>query len=407
MNSENKINTNNYCWGYRKSFLISGAILLLSFLIEFILQGKGIILPRFPLNLAILAELLLMIPLMWYFLRNIQLVQWFSSIQGAISSIVVFAILALLMGFIPQNNTNDLLKQFGLRHILHSWPYFVATLQLVFFLGFAIMKRLSPFSFRNFRFALNHIGLWVVITGASLGAGDMKRYKIYAYKDYSTPVAFDSENNKVSIPFEIELIKFKIDEYKPELFLVNKKTGELSRDNSRKQFESVSGAKGVFKNFEIEVYKTLENSVKFGDKYNSINLIGSAPSAYVAVVNRNTGDSVKGWISCGSFKYTADRLDVDSIYSLAMALPAPKKYSSKVVIKSEAGVDTVLLEVNKPFKHDGWELFQTGFDEKMGRWSTYSLIEAVTDPWMSVVYVGFFMMIAGAVLLFWKGKERL
>ena len=63
------------------------------------------------------------------------------------------------------------------------------------------------------------------------------------------------------------------------------------------------------------------------------------------------------------------------------------------------------IEVNKPFFHKGWYLYQTGYDEKQGRWSNLSIIEAVKDPWLYVVYTGIYMLIAGSVFLFWQGKK--
>ena len=55
----------------------------------------------------------------------------------------------------------------------------------------------------------------------------------------------------------------------------------------------------------------------------------------------------------------------------------------------------------------GWKLYQAGYDESAGRWSTLSLVEAVRDPWLPSVYVGFFMIMAGNVLFFWKGVKKM
>jgi hypothetical protein len=48
-----------------------------------------------------------------------------------------------------------------------------------------------------------------------------------------------------------------------------------------------------------------------------------------------------------------------------------------------------------------------GYDEKAGRWSTMSLVEAVNDPWLPAVYCGFFMIMAGNLLYFWKGVKKM
>jgi len=62
--------------------------------------------------------------------------------------------------------------------------------------------------------------------------------------------------------------------------------------------------------------------------------------------------------------------------------------------------------VNKPAKVKGWEIYQVGYDDQLGRWSDTSVIEFVRDPWLPFVYTGIFMMIAGAITLFWSGRNN-
>ena len=63
------------------------------------------------------------------------------------------------------------------------------------------------------------------------------------------------------------------------------------------------------------------------------------------------------------------------------------------------------LEVNKPYKYQGWKLYQLSYDDTMGKWSNLSVIEAVRDPWLPLVYTGILLLLAGAAYLFWIGRE--
>jgi cytochrome c biogenesis factor len=75
------------------------------------------------------------------------------------------------------------------------------------------------------------------------------------------------------------------------------------------------------------------------------------------------------------------------------------------VVKTKFGeMDTVTIEVNKPYKTHGWSLYQIGYDEKLGPASKLSIIEAVYDPWIKVIYIGIALMLAGAAYLFWQGR---
>jgi hypothetical protein len=41
----------------------------------------------------------------------------------------------------------------------------------------------------------------------------------------------------------------------------------------------------------------------------------------------------------------------------------------------------------------------------MGEASKLSVIEAVYDPWLPIVYVGILLMIAGSLYIFWLGRN--
>lgn len=85
----------------------------------------------------------------------------------------------------------------------------------------------------------------------------------------------------------------------------------------------------------------------------------------------------------------------------------PKRFASDVVVKGKSGKDiTAVIEVNKPLKVDGWKMYQYGYDEEAGTESQVSILEIVKDPWLPLVYVGIFMMLAGAFLMLVTGFKR-
>ncbi len=85
----------------------------------------------------------------------------------------------------------------------------------------------------------------------------------------------------------------------------------------------------------------------------------------------------------------------------------PKRFASDVVVKGKSGKDiTAVIEVNKPLKVDGWKMYQYGYDEEAGVESQVSILEIVKDPWLPLVYVGIFMMLAGALLMLVTGFKR-
>ena len=78
----------------------------------------------------------------------------------------------------------------------------------------------------------------------------------------------------------------------------------------------------------------------------------------------------------------------------------PKRFASDIAVYTEDGKTVQgTVEVNKPLKVNGWKIYQYGYDVRMGPESTYSVFQLVRDPWIFWVYLGIFMMIAGALCL--------
>ena len=79
----------------------------------------------------------------------------------------------------------------------------------------------------------------------------------------------------------------------------------------------------------------------------------------------------------------------------------PKRFASQVQVLTQNGKNIhATIEVNKPLSIDGWKIYQYGYDTAMGARSQTSIFELVADPWMPFVYVGIYLMLAGAVLVF-------
>lgn len=78
----------------------------------------------------------------------------------------------------------------------------------------------------------------------------------------------------------------------------------------------------------------------------------------------------------------------------------PKRFASDITVYTEDGKAVQgTVEVNKPLKVNGWKVYQYGYDVKYGTESPYSVFQLVHDPWILWVYIGIFMMIAGALCL--------
>lgn len=99
---------------------------------------------------------------------------------------------------------------------------------------------------------------------------------------------------------------------------------------------------------------------------------------------------------------------LDRQHYLVMPQREPKRFASDVQVLTKSGGNTLAtIEVNRPYEAEGWKIYQYGYDEQMGKWSNYSVLEFVTDPWLPVVYCGFALLLLGALgMFFTAGRSK-
>ena len=86
---------------------------------------------------------------------------------------------------------------------------------------------------------------------------------------------------------------------------------------------------------------------------------------------------------------------------------SPKRFASVIQILTQSGKNiTTTVDVNKPVEVDGWKIYQYGYDTERGMMSQTSILELVSDPWLPLVYTGIFMMLLGALCLFFTARKH-
>lgn len=395
-------------WGYAESFFIGFGLMFTGFLIEaFVTTNVNAFLIKYPYNVIVLVGYITVLFVCYKWFTSSQVIRWLTKVPASISSIVLITIMVMIMGTIPQVPSNNaIINKLGLNHITTNWAFLLILFQFLTCLGLVSIKRILQFKKENFGFIINHVGLFVALTAGILGSGDLQRLTINVYEGKPSFLAYDIDRNKVELPFAFYLNDFLIEEYNPKLALVDNSSGSISHNDGKNLYLVEKGETYYFNNFEVHIENYLPNAIRFGMRYESVNEVGSPPAAYISVRNMENDSIKKAWISSGSFRYPYESLRISDEYSMVMTIPEAKKFSSDIDILTKEGerVSTI-LEVNKAFKYKGWKIYQLGYDEKMGKWSNLSVLELVKDPWLPLIYIGIFMMIAGAIYMFWEGNR--
>ena len=397
-------------WRYKESFLVVLELVFMGLIFEVLTGGKGAPLLKWPANMMVGVGLLLLLFTIYYRFKRLPMVKWLSSIPAAISAISFFALVVLLLGFIRQDDTdvNRYLKLIGLTHMKNSWLMMISGLYFLTTLGFVALRRATPFSRKNLGFLLNHAGLWITIAAGYLGSGDLMRLNLTIWEGQpSMNQAMDKRTQQVhTLPFSVRLIDFNIKDYNPKMAIMDGRSGAISFEEGKALPFIEEGLKTTLMEWDVEVLEYEPTAFRQDEIYFEADSVGSAPAAYVKVINKVSGEEKNGWLSSGSFRVVHQHIPLDNHNFLVMTIPEPEKYSSDILIVNKIGEARPLtLEVNKPFKYMGWKLYQQSYDERMGKWSQVSVLEAVRDPWLPVVYFGIFLLLAGAFYLFWIGQE--
>ena len=286
----------NKPWTFKEGFLIGGGLLFAGLALQ--LSAGPVEWEAFawPANGIVLAGFLAIIALFFLLKKKVYAFQFISTYQAAIPAMVYAVLLTIIMGLTRQQVDGT-----WLNNMLSFWPFVLIYVYITVILGVITLKRIYSLITHhshltsNLAFLLNHLGLFIALTTATLGNADMQRVKMITAVGEPEWRALNQKGAIIEMPLAIEL-----------------------------------------KRFIMETYDD------------------------------------------GS----------------------PKRFASEIQILTKAGdnIETI-VDVNKPYEVNGWKIYQYGYDTQMGAKSQISILELVSDPWLPLVYVGFYMMLAGAVLM--------
>ena len=283
-------------WTFKEGFLIGGGLIFAGLMLELSVGHVTWEAFAWPVNGIVLAGFMVMLTAMVYLRKKVYAFQWMSTYQAAIPAMVYAVVLTIIMGLTRQQVGGT-----WLNNILSFWPFVLIYVYIAVILGLVIHRRLHKI-FRgkgsmkyDIPFMLNHLGLFIALTTATLGNADMQRVKMICGVGEPEWRALIQEGAVKEMPIAIELKKFIMETY----------------DNG-----------------------------------------------------------------------------------------SPKRFASEMLILTKSGknIETT-VDVNKPYEVDGWKIYQYGYDTQMGAQSQISILELLSDLWLPWVYTGFYMMLAGAVVM--------
>lgn len=389
---------------FKYSLIFLSAIVTAGFLLQWLIQTSFDL--SFPQNLYFTILITIIILAIRIFAEKTYVYKWLTSVFTSLATILAFFFFLLLMGIIPQKTSMNWLDRLGLTSIANSFPFILIYLFLLLNLGLVVAKRIvAPLTLKNVAFILNHLGLWIVLLMGGAGAFDFVRLDMVCKMNTPVWYGFDEKGKIYELPFAIELKQFDMDFFLPQVKLISKDSTEKNGIKVLKQVEIDTVNPFKLGDYQLKVKKYLPYSWWFNDSVFSMKSPGYVASALIEVSSKKS--ILKTWLAHPSAMQKGKMLELNKGLVLILDAPIVKRYKSSITVytKNEEKFNTI-IEVNKPFEVMGWKLYQKDYHKELGVYSDYSIIEANKDEWLETVYVGIFMMFAGALLLIWTGNKK-
>ena len=351
-----------------------------------------------------------------------------TQVEAAVPALAAASVLTIIMGLsrqVPEGR--PAVDPIGLTRMLSFWPFVLIYLWNIVIVAEVGIQQLMHFQKRFIPSLISHLGLFVFVICGTLGSADMQRLKMYCEEGKPEWRGIDDHQEVHELPLAIELQKFTIDEYPPKLAIFDSKTGKvLPKDKPQNIIIEQDFISDELIGWNITVEKYIEDAMpasmlkmmkgmpaqmmqmmKMDDLGMRINAGGfveyKGKGAATAILIKAQKGSVvkKGWVSSGSYMFPMSSLKLDDKTEIAMSAREPLRYASDVNVYTQDGnAFQAHVEVNKPFSIGSWKIYQLDFNKEQGKWSTLSVYELVSDPWLPATYVGIYLLLIGAVLMF-------
>ena len=223
----------NKPYGMKEGFLIGGGLIIAGLMLGLSVGSVDWNAFGWPVNGVVLAGFLIFIAVIFLLRKRVYGFQFIGTYKAAIPALVYAVVLTIIMGLTRQD-----VKGTWLNNMLSFWPFVLSYVYIAVILGQIILRRTLHFTSwlrlrpsrlghpsklggsrcsvrwrRDVPFLLNHLGVFLAMTAATLGNADMQRLKMITVKGESEWRALNPQQQIVEMPIAIELKEFIMETY--------------------------------------------------------------------------------------------------------------------------------------------------------------------------------------------------
>ena len=196
----------------KEGFLIGGGLIIVGLILEMIVGQVFWEVFAWPVNGIVLAVFLAIIVVVFLLRKKVYAFHFIGTYHAAIPTLVYAVVLTTIMGLTKQRADST-----WWNNMLTFWPFVLIYVYMAVILGVVILRRVSQLryhrSISDITFVLNHLGLFLAMTTATLGNADMQRLKMITVIGEPEWRALTQENTIREMPLTIELEQFVMETY--------------------------------------------------------------------------------------------------------------------------------------------------------------------------------------------------
>ena len=196
-------------WTLREGFIICCGLVMAGLMLELSIGPVNWDSFAWPANVIVLAGLIVLCVTMYLLRRWVYAFRFLTTYRAAVPALLFAVGLTIIMGLSRQTVNGA-----WIYNMLSFWPFVLIYVYITVILAQVIIHHTLHFRWRrDIPFLLNHLGLFIAITTATLGNADMQRLKMITIIREPEWRAIGNDGLVKELPIAIELKRFIMEEY--------------------------------------------------------------------------------------------------------------------------------------------------------------------------------------------------
>lgn len=199
----------NKPWNMKEGFAIDIGLIVVGVVLQLAVGPVAWGAFAWPINGVVMAAFVAVIALTYILRKRVYAFKFLGTNHAAIPAMALAVVLTIVMGLTIQSPDGNWFS-----NMLSFWPFVLVYMLIALILGQVIINRTMHFKWkRDIPFMLNHLGLFLAMTTATLGNADVQRLRMIATEGQPEWRAVADNGMVKTMPMSIELKKFIMETY--------------------------------------------------------------------------------------------------------------------------------------------------------------------------------------------------